>query len=101
MPDQIKELIVASKGLPPELFGMIMSMVMAALRVIYDQEETRPLRVILEGLICGGLSLTASFAIRALGLDINWSIVAGGTIGYFGSLWVREQAIRVLRKKVG
>lgn len=93
MPEFLKEL-------PPEAAGALMAMFIAALRVIYDREETKPMRILLESGICGGLSLTASSGILAMGLDMNWAIFAGGAIGYFGSATVRAFAIRMLNRRI-
>ena len=87
-------------SLPPYLLGALLSMVISVLRVIYDKEETKPLRVILESLLCGVLSLTISSGITALGMNDNWAIFAGGTIGYFGSTSVRAIAVKIVNKKV-
>jgi lambda family phage holin len=84
---------------PPEIAGVIMAVAIAILRVIYDRNETRLLRVVLEAGICGGLSLTASYGISAAGLSPNWSIFAGGVIGYLGSNTVRQIAVRALERK--
>ena len=78
-----------------------MAMFISTLRVIYDKEETKPLRILLEALICGALSLTASSGIIALQLNINWAVFAGGVIGYIGSTSVRAIALRFLNRKVG
>lgn len=92
--------IKALNDLPPEIAGMIMAMFMAVIRVIYDDQETKALRIFLESLLCGGLSLTASYGITALGLNINWAIFAGGVIGYLGSATVRSAAFRFITKKI-
>lgn len=101
MPDQLKELITHARDLPPEAAGVLLAMFMSIIRVFYDQEETKPARMIMEAIICGGLSLTMSFGIRAMGLADDWAIFFGGVIGYFGSIWVRAYAIKVLDRKVG
>lgn len=87
--------------LPPEVAGVLMAMFISVLRVIYDKEDTKPMRIILEAGICGGLSLTASYGIAALGLDVNWAVFSGGVIGYLGSATVRQIAMLVLKNKVG
>jgi lambda family phage holin len=74
-------------------------MFIAVLRVLYDKKETRPLRVVLEALVCGGLSLTAFYGISAAGLSHNWAVFAGGAIGYLGSDTVRAVAMRVIHSK--
>ena len=86
--------------MPPELMGVILAMAIGLVRVIYDRKETRPIRVIMESLICGGLSLTSTSAIIALDLDSNWAIFAGGAIGYFGSTTIRAIAVRLIEKRM-
>lgn len=85
--------------LPPEAAGVLMAMFIAALRVVYDRDETKPVRIVLESVICGALSLTASSAILAMGLDMNWAIFAGGAIGYFGSATVRQIALKAIDQR--
>lgn len=86
--------------LPPESAGVLMAMFMAVLRVIYDKEETKPMRILLESVICGALSLTASSGILAMGLNMNWAIFVGGAIGYFGSATVRSIALKLIEYRV-
>lgn len=86
--------------IPPELTGAILAVIMSTLRVIYDKEETRFSRILIESLICGALSLTASSAITAAGLNAQWAIFAGGVIGYFGSATVRAFALKLIEAKI-
>ncbi|MDB4575331.1 phage holin, lambda family [bacterium] len=86
---------------PPEMLeGGFMAIVIAVLRVIYDKEETKPIRIILEAAICGLLALTFYFGIIALKLDPSWSVFCGGVIGYLGSAAVRGIAMRLIQKKI-
>jgi len=85
---------------PPYLIGVLMAMVVGALRVVYDQEETKPVMVVLESLICGSLSLVASSGILAMGLDMTWSVFVGGIIGYLGSNTTRAIALKLINKNV-
>ncbi len=87
-------------NLPPEAGGVLMAIVLSTLRVLYDDKETSPMRVVLEALICGALSLTASSAIVALDLNINWAMFCGGIIGYLGSTTIRAIALKVIQNKV-
>ena len=100
MQDNPHEWIKVLNNLPPEMAGFLMAIVISFLRVIYDQKETRPLRLILESLICGCLSLTASSAIVALHLNINWAMFAGGIIGYLGSSTIRSLALRLINREI-
>jgi len=96
----LEELKATLNSLTPEYAGVFMAMFIAILRVIYDGKETRPMRILLESVICGALSLTASYGILALGLNQNWAIFAGGVIGYLGSATVRGLALKLLNSKV-
>lgn len=97
MPLSNKDLFDA---IPPDILGVLLAMFISILRVIYDKKETSKVRIFLESLICGGLSVTASAAIIALGLEENWAVFAGGTIGYFGSATVRSVALKFLNKQI-
>ena len=80
--------------IPEEVLAILLAIGIATLRVIYDQEETRPVRVFMEGALCGGLTFAAHGAITALGLDANWTVFAGGMIGFMGSHYCRMFAMR-------
>lgn len=79
-----------------EVQGFVLAVGIAIVRVIYDREETKPVRVFMEAAICGGLSIAASGAISALGLSSDWVVFAGGAIGYLGSTTVRALAVKYL-----
>lgn len=96
----LERFIDALKDIPPEWQGFIMSFFIAILRVIYDAKETRPMRIFLEALICGGLSLCASTVIGWAGLPQSLSVAAGGAIGFIGVMKIREIALRYFKLKV-
>lgn len=96
MPERIIEVM---NNLPPQAAGVLMAIFMAVVRVLYDDKETKPQRIIIEALLCGALSLTATYGITALGLNIHWAIFVGGTIGYLGPQSVRQYVTKVLNKK--
>lgn len=85
----------------PQMIGVILSMVIAIIRVIYEHEETHLVRVILEALFCGALSLALYYGIMAMGLNVNWAVFGSGMIGYFGSTAIKSIAFRLLEWKVG
>lgn len=88
------------KWLTPELLGIILAVVLSVLRVLYDKREVRPVRILLEGMICGALALTVSYGIRAMGLSPDWAVFAAGVIGYTGSNTVRMYALLFVDKKL-
>lgn len=86
--------------IPPELAGVALAMVISFLRIVYDHQETRPIRIILESLICGALSLTAFYGVKAMGLDVDWSIFVGGAIGYLGPTSIRALLLKVINRRI-
>lgn len=85
--------------LPPPVVGVVMAIVIAVIRVIYDREETSVVRIGLESLLCGSLALTAGTAIQALGYDQNWTLFAGGAIGFMGSQTIRAYALLLCNRR--
>lgn len=84
------------RNIDPNLLAPILAVIIAILRVMYDGQETRFWRIAFEAMICGFLTLAAGAAIRAMGLEGDWSIVAGGAIGFLGSEFVRYTARRIV-----
>jgi lambda family phage holin len=78
------------------LAGAAVAAVTALLRILADKNETRPLRVLLEMLICASMAVAAYSAIAALGWDSRWLIFIGSCIGYLGSYNVRRLALKVI-----
>lgn len=101
MPDKISEAVKYMNGLPPEFAGVLMAMFMSILRVVYDEDETRWMRTVLESVICGAITLSINSGIIALGLGQNWAVFVGGTVGYFGTAKVRMFALFLLTNKLG
>jgi lambda family phage holin len=82
-----------------EFMAPLLAVVTATLRVVYDQEETRFMRICLEAIICGLLTVAAGAAIKALGLPHEWSMFAGGAIGFMGSHFIRSAATRFVNRR--
>ena len=77
-----------------------MAVVVSILRIVYDKEETSFIRIALESLICGALSVAAGSALDAMGYGQNWYLFCGGVIGFMGSQSIRAIANRVITKKL-
>ena len=77
-----------------------MAWFLAVLRVIGDKEETSFTRILLEGAICGALSLCAGHGLAQLGFGQNWYLFCGGMIGFMGSQTIRAWAKRWVGKKI-
>jgi lambda family phage holin len=82
----------AIDGLSDTVKGAAMAFFIAYLRILYDGKESRQVRVILESLICGGLSLCFATVIGYLNMPSDIAIAAGGAIGFLGvnklSAWI-------------
>ena len=96
----MSEWVKTLNNISPEMAGALMAMFIAVIRVIYDGKETKALRIILESILCGALSLTMSYGIQAMGLNVNWAIFSGGVIGYLGSSTVRMLALTLISRKI-
>lgn len=92
MPGNTPQWLSFLLDIPPTLQGAIMAFVISLLRVIYDEQESKWTRKLLESLICAGLTLAAGGAVRAMGLDTAWVLFVGGLIGFMGADFVREKA---------
>lgn len=84
----------------PSWQGVIMAVIISFLRVLYDAKETSKVRILLESLICGALSLSASSIIEWMDWPPSLSVGAGGAIGFIGVTAIRELIVKFLGKKV-
>lgn len=98
-PNTWAALFAALEGIPPSVKGAIMAFIIAVLRVVYDRQETSNVRITLEGLICGGLSLSLSSALEWFGAPDSVAIAAGGFIGFIGVIKIRQLSLTWLGKK--
>lgn len=80
--------------------GAILSSVIAALRVLYDNQETKLLRVMLEALLCGALALCVSSIVEMLSLPESATVTIGGAIGFIGVTALRDNLLKVINKKM-
>ena len=84
------------KNLEPNLVAPVFAFVVAVIRVVYDGKEKRWVRVCMEAVICGLLTLAAGAAIGAMGWSSDWQLAAGGVIGFLGSEFIRYTARRIV-----
>ena len=76
-----------------------MAMAISIIRVIYDRKETNFLRIMMEAVICGALSVSAGSALDAMGYGQNWYLFCGGVIGFMGSQSIRALANKYISTK--
>lgn len=86
----------ALTGMSPAVKGAAMAVVIAYLRVMYDGKETHRVRIMLESLLCGALSLCATSVIAWLQLPGDLAIAVGGSVGFIGVNAMRERILRFI-----
>lgn len=101
MPHDPQNWLDIIKHMPPWLGGMLMAMVIAVLRVVYDKEETHFTRVLLEAFICGSLTLAFGSGADAMGMGDGWHLFIGGLVGFLGSQAIRRLAYRAINSRIG
>ncbi|CAA0365763.1 hypothetical protein ALT721_800062 [Alteromonas alvinellae] len=87
------------KEIPPTILSVLLAVVIALLRVIYDKEETSAIRMGLESVLCGALAVVGASGVEAMGLDQNWTVFIGGVIGFVGSQSIRSYADVFLKSR--
>lgn len=87
------------KTLSPESQGAIMAGIIAVIRLLYDGKE-KPLRIFLEALLCGALSLCASSLLSIFDWHPSVSVAVGGSIGFLGVTHLRFLLLKLLKGKI-
>jgi lambda family phage holin len=87
-------------AIPTPIKAALLSAGIAIVRVVYDRQETKWHRVVLEAAFCGGITFVGYYAVKAAGVDETWSVVIGGAIGSLGSETVRSLANRIINRKI-
>lgn len=83
------------------LGAVIMSIVMAGLRIAYFGGGGGWKRKTLEILLCGALTLTFASALEYVGWPKSLSVAIGGGVGLIGVDAIRGAAMRVIGNKFG
>jgi lambda family phage holin len=82
----------------PVLYATGLSFLMAAVRIIYGGGTQR--QALLEGALCGGLTLTLISGLEFFGLPQSLSTFVGGWVGFLGVEKVRALADRYANFKI-
>ncbi|HFZ2331079.1 TPA: phage holin, lambda family [Citrobacter freundii] len=83
------------------LGAVLMSLIVAGLRVAYFGGNGSKKKKALEILLCGALTLTISSALEFLGLPKSLSVGIGGSVGLIGVDAIRSFAMRFIGGRVG
>lgn len=86
--------------LAAEIMAPILSFVLALLRTMYENSEPSWVRRLLESVICGMITLSAGYAIDAMGVASEWKYAVAGTIGFLGAEYIRSVIQKIINKRV-
>ncbi|MGS3448550.1 phage holin, lambda family [Klebsiella electrica] len=81
------------------LGAVMFSVGMAALRIAYGGGGWK--RIVLEGLLCGALTLTVASGLEYLSIPKNLSVGIGGGIGFIGVEQFRKLIINIINIRFG
>lgn len=82
-------------------WGFLMAAVLAVLRIYFDKSETAKVRIALESLICGFLTLAIGSGLIALGYGPEVFLFVAGVTGFFGTQWIRKSSQAFFNKVIG
>ena len=86
------------ESIGPALYAPALSAAIAVLRVVYGGGSHR--QMLLEGALCGLVTLALKPALVWLGLPEDLAVFIGACVGFVGVEKLREWAIRVGEKRV-
>ncbi|EMO8816809.1 phage holin, lambda family [Klebsiella grimontii] len=81
------------------LGAVLLSVVMAGLRIAYSGGGWK--KMLLEGLLCGALTLTCASALEYFDFPKSLSIAIGGGVGFIGVDAIRAFAMKYLGSRFG
>ena len=87
-------------SIPESFRAALLAGVVAFLRIIYDGNESRWVRRILEAALCGAIALGVAHLVEALGMSSGWATFLGAAIGLFGADQVREWGRLIAERRV-
>jgi lambda family phage holin len=82
----------------PSVSAPILSVMIAVARVIYGGGGRR--QMIMEGLLCGLVTVSLVPLLEFLGFPSNMATFAGGAVGFIGVEKLRDYADRLISEKV-
>jgi len=86
-------------ALPPEGMTGLVGAAVGLLRILYDESETRPLRVVLEVAFSGCMGVVFGWGAISLGFNVQFALFVSGITGYIGHQELRKLVIRFLNNK--
>lgn len=80
--------------------GFVMAFFMSLLRAWFLQQKSTYRQRLLDGAICGALTLSCMSLLTHFGVGESLSTFTGGMIGFVGAEKIREFLFALIRKKI-
>lgn len=80
--------------------GFVMAFFMSMLRAWFLQQKSTYRQRLLDGAICGALTLSCMSLLTHFGVGESLSTFTGGMIGFVGAEKIREFLFALIRKKI-
>jgi len=93
MPENLAKVAEWLATLPGPIQAFIAACIIAPLRVIYDGQETRRDRIILESVLCGCIAYGVASGAEYFSVPHGVGVFIGSSIGFAGVVKFRELAL--------
>lgn len=81
--------------------GAVMAFFMSLLRAAFLRQKSSYRQRMLDGAICGALTLAGMSLLNFFGMPESLAVFAGGMLGFIGAEKIREFLFRFISTKVG
>jgi len=93
MPEKIAMVLDWLSGLPGPLQAFVAAVIIAPLRIIYDQTETNRMRIALESLLCGCIAYGIASGADYFSVPHGVAVFIGSAVGFAGVVKFRELVV--------
>jgi len=83
----------------PQLYAALLAFVVALVRALHA--GGRPVKSLLEALLCGCLTLALVPVLDYLGLNRDLAVAIGAGVAFLGVDWLRERAAAIAERMLG
>ncbi|MFI0472254.1 phage holin, lambda family [Halomonas sp. HMF6819] len=83
----------------PQIYAVGLAMIIALVRAIHA--GGRPMKSVLEAVLCGSLTLSLMPLLEYFGFAQNMAVALGGAIAFLGVEWLRDKLDALYEKLIG
>lgn len=100
MPDRFQLIIEWMQHLPGPIQAFIAAVIIAPLRILYDNSEERWQRIALESFLCGSIAYGIASGADYFNVPHGVAVFIGSAVGFAGVIKFRELALAWIGGKV-